>query len=457
MMSKFKHIFFYLLLLTSSKLWSQNDLTLYHMQSLPQRLYTNPAALPDSKFFIALPLIGNLNFDAGLSFLELKNLNNLIDEDDKRITIDLSQLDAVFKEENYLYFNNYIELGHAGISLGKNFIQANFGIKNRIRFQYPKDLIDLIVDGNGGSNLGKTFQLAPSIMFQSYAEVGIGYTRAFGKNDRFKLGTRVKLLRGLSDISTENAYLSLQTNPIDYSYSIENRLKVNTSSTGIENPWQDLGELSNNGLAVDLGFQAQLSKRLSISGAVNDIGKINWVSNTKTYFTPNQFFEFDGVRLDNILLDSQEFKADLKSYRDSFFNLFDVDTAAGGSYTTRLPAYFYLGGSFVLLNNHRIGALIYCDIFDQKIHPAFTLSYNARLTKALSLSASGSFRQGMLIGFGAGGSINMGPVQFYLVLDNIPFLGLERANYFNARTGFNLTFRRRAAIRKEKKNRKKIS
>jgi hypothetical protein len=63
----------------------------------------------------------------------------------------------------------------------------------------------------------------------------------------------------------------------------------------------------------------------------------------------------------------------------------------------------------------------------------------------------------MLIGFGAGGSINMGPVQFYLVLDNIPFLGLERANYFNARTGFNLTFRRRAAIRKEKKNRKKIS
>lgn len=441
--------------LLSMPVWAQNDLTLYHLPSVPQRLYNNPSSLPDCKFFISLPGIGNLNVDAGLQFLELRNINDLIRDEGSHLEFDLSALSDVFSRDNFIYLNNHIDLGQVGITLGKSFLHANIGIKNKFRLQYNKDLVDLLVDGNGGDNLGRTFRLSPNILAQSYAEVGLGYTRSLGKKDRFKVGTRLKFLRGLADASTQESDITFQTNPTDYKYTIGNTLRINTSGLETEKPWESMGQLSNNGMAIDLGFHAQLNKRLNVSGAINDLGAIRWKSNTKSYYTPNQLFTFDGVRIDNILKDTQNVQADLERYKDSFLTLFNIDTSHGREYTTSLPTYFYLGGTLVLTNNHRLGALICGDFFEKKIYPALTLSYNARLTKVISFSVSGSFRRGMLVGLGAGGAINAGPFQFYTVLDNIPFLGLDRANYFNIRGGLNLTFRRRAAIRQERRSRKK--
>jgi hypothetical protein len=121
---------------------------------------------------------------------------------------------------------------------------------------------------------------------------------------------------------------------------------------------------------------------------------------------------------------------------DSLASHFDIDSTTG-SYSAQLPLQHYAGANFHFTKRTEVGALYYGYWLNGKLYSSLTLSGTAQLGHWLSFTANYTMGyQGFNV-VGAGFSVRVWKLQWYLASDNIlaPFRP-ENARYFQMQTGF---------------------
>jgi hypothetical protein len=447
---------------------AQQNLTLYNMKALPQRLQVNPAKLPDSRIYVGLPLVSSFHMTLLNEGFRLEEFDQAFYEipGSDSFGVNINQLGAIFSRDNYLSLNADVELLNFGFKVGKNYFHASSTFKNDFRLSYPGDAFDLLFQGNGGQNVGRTFNFNFGVDAMQTLDFAVGYSREV--TNKLTVGGRVKRILGISTITTERNDVSFTTRESDFAYLVKSDIAINSASiygniladsnVNFEPP-SSLSEITNGGWGLDLGAVYNITKRIEVSASIVDLGYINWESNTTRYESenPGNEFVFEGFEFEEIFGDSADIGESFQNLADSIIDAFNLDSS-GQNFRQQLFTEFYLGGNFHLTKNHNAGLLFYGTFYNRKLRPGVTLSWNSRLSRIFSISASASMMAGTVRNVGLGAALNLGPLQTYFVSDNV--LGAVNplgSKVVNFRGGINLTIGRKAKKLKENKKDKKES
>jgi outer membrane protein OmpA-like peptidoglycan-associated protein len=420
---------------------AQQNLTLYNMEMVPQRLYANPAFIPSNKIYIGLPILSSeyINFsNSGFKY------SDLIRHRGDSLYVDYNNMLSKLSKNNYISAAIQPDLLSFGFKIKeKNYFSFNITEKVNFRFRYPKNFMELIWKGNGGL-LGEEVKLNFGVNFTHYREYGIGYAREI--NDKLTVGGKVKYLYGMENVWTERSDISLTTDPNYYAVTAKSDIKINTSGLDTSsfnnvNVKNYLFKKKNNGFGIDLGGVYKFNDKLTLSASVIDLGFIKWKDAVNNYQSrdPNASFTYEGMDI-NQLVNSDSTNNPAKKMTDSLAKIFKIDTVHN-SYTTHLSSQIYIGGNYKLAEKINVGALLYGQVFDKVIHPALALSYNQKVGNWLNFSLSYSMYNRSYNNVGLGLALGNGPVQFYMISDNV--LGAffpQNTKNLHLNFGLNLTF-----------------
>ncbi|MEM6726439.1 MAG: DUF5723 family protein, partial [Bacteroidota bacterium] len=111
------------------------------------------------------------------------------------------------------------------------------------------------------------------------------------------------------------------------------------------------------------------------------------------------------------------------------------------SYTSRLPAKYYLSGRYQVNPKLMVNGLFYMESFRDVVTPGFAVGANYQVAKPLNIGAVFSYRNKAFTNFGLNAVLHAGPVQIFAASDNLlpvfqPFGGRN----FNIRGGLNFVF-----------------
>ena len=453
---------------------AQNNLTLYNMKTIPQRFTTNPANRSDAKFFIGIPGASSLYMDVGFSAFNLGDILGAIGPDETGVeTFHLRDFTEGFKKRNTVSIANQVDLLAMGLKLKRNYFYLNASLNNNFRVSFPGDLFKFLAEGNGGANLNRLFDFGFGLDALSYGELGIGYSRELIQ-DKLTIGARIKFIKGIGVIDTKKSDFNFTTDKETYDFLLQSDIEINSANsfqdfqgqdpldtnglTTDELPFSDavdqiLGR-GNRGFGLDVGAVFTPIKRITVSASIVNLGRINWNTNTYNWKSnnPHATYRFEGLNVDNALTFKEEdVNRAWEELQDTLIKTFDLNEN-NESFTTSLFAQFYLGGNFNLTKNHNAGLLFHGTFYNKTVDPAITLSWNSKLTRILGVSVSYSIANNSFVNGGLGFSLNGGPVQYYLVSDNIiGLLAHTQTNTFNFRTGLNVTVGRKEKSKSKKK------
>jgi len=425
---------------------AQLDATLYHMSTIPQVKYTNPASGSDYKWYIGLPGISSIYANVHHNGFVVADL--LKKRADDSVYFDMDNVIEQLGDRNLFGFNLQVDLLAFGWSRGDNRFFFNITEKATARIRYPKDLMVLLWEGNGGF-VDKTLDFSGSALrFSEYREYAFGMSRAF--SDELTIGAKAKLLSGYVNASTTVSKLELYTAPNTFELTGSSDVEINISM-----PPDDGAEfvdhfiaLKNVGLGIDLGATYKLSDEISVSASIIDLGYINWKRNPTNFSNDLDGATFRGNAI-NTFIDSTS-NQPFGEIADSLLITFNNLNETNNSYKDGLVPRVYLGGSYNLNEVNKIGLLFHGEYFKSAFYPSLTLSYNYKLPKWIGFSASYSIMNGTFSNLGMGLSLNLGPFQLYCVSDNVGALfNLAdingaiipyKAKTMHLRTGIGLTF-----------------
>lgn len=427
-----KIIILSLLQLVLYPVFGQQNMTLYNMRSMYQRTSVNPGLLPDAKIYIGIPVLGSNYLNLSNSRLDIKGLKGIFeDQGNDSFFINVSKLANLFEKRNYINVEFNMDLLNFGFALGKNRFGYATTLKTMSKFSYPGDLLKIVLEGNGGNNLDKTFDFGFGIDMQQYLEHGIWYGREH--SEKWSFGARIKYIQGISNVWLEKSDISFRTNPDDFGLNVTTDIKLNMSSAMFNpglikdgkldssfNLQKAMRSFKNSGMGLDLGAQYYLTKRLSVSASIVDLGFINWKSNATNFQSrfPNQTTTFNGVDFDNFFNDSAGFENALQNLADSLIDRLSLDQTHE-SYRRSLYTQFYLGGNYHFTKSHHAGVLVYGNFHQRRLHPGLTVSWNSKFTRMLSVSASYTMINNTFNNIGLGFTLSGGPFQFHIISDNI--------------------------------------
>jgi hypothetical protein len=426
---------------TLSNLFAQQSMTFYNMQSVSQSNYINPARMPDNKINIGLPGISNSYFsvsNSGFAFSDLVKKNG------DSLDLDFNSFLSALSDKNYMSLAAHVDALSVGVKIGqRNYLSFNITAKNNVRFSYDKDPFELLINGNAPF-IGKNKSLNVGVNAAAYIEYGVGFARTFMEN-KLSVGGRLKYLSGLYSINTANSNVHISTNDQNYGLEITSNIEINTAGLDEDNDSTDVSDLifgGNNGISLDLGGTYRLNDEWEFSASLLDLGSIKWTENVTNYVSkePGKKLEFEGLEWDEIFNDTTEVEESFEELADSLEDQFDL-LETNKSYSTALPSQLYLGANYYLNENTNIGGLLYTQFFDGRLISGIGLSFNKKFSRVFSVNGSYSYWNREAANIGAGFSANLGPVQFYMVSDNIlAAMNWDNAQSTNIRFALNLRF-----------------
>lgn len=347
--------------------FAQNNLTLYNMEALPQRLSVNPALTPDCKFYIGMPGLSSLDFSFISNTIGLKEINqSFVEKPNGKYKLDLNRLGDFVSNETYIGIGLNEEWINFGFRARKSMITFGITEKVKTRISIPGDVLKLAFQGNGGQNLGYNFNFNFGLDVLHTREFALGYSRRF-LNDKLTLGTRLKYIQGLNVINTNKNDIVFRTETNDYSYTVAADIEINSSSAfanvldttqSIDYVKALVGSPNNNGFGIDLGAKLDLTKRISVHASVIDLGVINWrddVLNIKSR-NPGASFNYKGIDVNEFLSDSGTSQG-FQALSDTLMEIFALDSSNNG-FKTGLLGEVYLGANFQLTKKTQFWSFI---------------------------------------------------------------------------------------------------
>jgi outer membrane protein OmpA-like peptidoglycan-associated protein len=412
-----------LLLIITTYAKAQQSLTLYNMQAIPQAMYVNPGMMPLTNVNIGLPGISSNYINYGNNGFAL---HDLIKADaNGGMLIDANSFLGKLKTNNNLNINAHIDILSFGFKVKKkNYFSFNLTERIDVRFSFTKDLFSFAINGNGSAaNLNRDMQLNPGIDASHFREWGVNYTREINK--KLTIGGRLKYLSGIENVNTENTRITLNTNSQYYALTGTGNVLVNTSGTDSaagKNTASILGfntGRKNRGAAIDVGASYKLNEKFSFSASITDFGFITWKDYTaKISSHINGTVHYNGVPVSQAINDTTGFGQAAQNYGDSLAKAYKIDTVYKTSYTTMLTTQFHLGANYWLNEKNNVGLVLNGRYANKQFNPALCISFNNRVGRWFSASVSYSMLNRSYNNVGLGLAFT-GPVQFYVVSDNI--------------------------------------
>ena len=189
----------------------------------------------------------------------------------------LKDVNSLYNQLNY----NLVSYGWKGSSYGYHTIEV--GARAEYGLSVPKEIFQILKTGTSHS----PYNLASLRAFGNlYGE--IAYSFALPLGDRFFLGTRIKLLAGLSSVDVMAWKFQLTTTAEKYMFDLDADMDLTNAIKKIgtdENGYLDytsisgkgkLGAPSGFGMALDLGFRWEVFDGFTLDASVSDIGGILW-------------------------------------------------------------------------------------------------------------------------------------------------------------------------------------
>ncbi|MCE3296577.1 MAG: Sporulation protein [Crocinitomicaceae bacterium] len=459
---KAKYIIVLLGIFSGSLLFGQKNFSLYHLKGIPQAVYVNPSFVPKSKIYLSLPL-GMMNFgvsNSGFSFNDLFTKRS-----DDSLVINTQKVLEEMDDLNYFNVENSIELFGLGLKLKDMYINFNVSSKVQANFIYPKGLFQFALEGNGKNFIGQRASLdGIGINLNAYTEIGFGISKEI--SDKLSVGGRVKLLSGIANITTRETRLGIYTDPTTYALTIDGFADISSSNisqfyddtisssqTKMKNLQSSILNFANKGFGLDLGATYKVSDKLSVNASLVDLGSIRWSNNVTSYKTNEFEFTFEGVDLNEYFSEQENDSSGnrmLDDLKDSIPKMFNYEEN-NEAYSTSLYTKFYIGANYEITKAFNVGGVIINEFVKGKYRPGVSLAANVSLKSWLSATLNYSIYNKTYSNIGVGLSLRGGPIQFYLMTDNVlAFTNTLNAKNVNLTGGMSIFIKERDKKKKEK-------
>jgi outer membrane protein OmpA-like peptidoglycan-associated protein len=435
------YLFLFLPIIT----FGQQNLTLYGMKDLSQAFYLNPGFNQKNRVYISLPL--------GIQTIGLNNsgfsLHNLLEKtaDDSLIIRPEMAIEKMGRR-NFLAFEQSSELVGFGFKVKKkNYFSFNASIRSNTILSYPRNLIQFLVEGNGSDAfLGNRTSLdGLGIYGSAFSEYAFGYNRSV--SNKLSIGGRLKILSGIANVHTLNSELGVTTNSETFDISIDGQMALQSSnaihfldSSNAQNALKTLinsaYDFKNIGIGIDAGANYKLNNGLEFSASILDLGLIKWKTNTKNYESANVDYTFRGVDLNAVIFDSLDVGKHLSDTLQKVFGY----SSNNESYTTSLFTRFYLGSVYNINNTFSSSFTLHNQLMANRLRTGAAIAMNMHIRNWLNFSVNYSAFGRSFRNIGLGLSLKGGPLQFFLVSDNIlAFINPANAKNLHLSFGLNLS------------------
>ena len=430
-----RRILVFLLLFCAYCGFTQNKQLLYDFESVPQSSLLNPGGVMEQKFFIGFPFLSQVAFDGGLT---LFSAYDLFADDGVNINDKLRGVIESYGKTEFFSAHQQLEILSGGFRL-PNRAMLTFGIYQEANtlIKVPKDVIDLSYYGN--SDLNRHYSLRKSNGFGELLSVfHVGYN--FKKSDDLIIGGRFKIYSSAFHASSTGATGSIITRPGTVNllaHHIDN-VNIVANTSGI--PYDDADELEPNdvvnrlmlggnlGLGVDVGFTKYLSDQLKVTGSILDFGFISYSKEVRNFKIKGDYI-FEGAELlyaDDPMDYWEYYKAEFEESvensenANSYLKLRPIKLNAGVHYSFGMKRDYtcnYLPKSQHYLN--KVSAHLFTLLSDVHTRVAGTVSFERYFSKHFQAKVSYTADSFSFSNIGLGMATQLGPVQFYLLADNL--------------------------------------
>ncbi len=434
---KNKHIQYfllYLLLFSYPVLTkSQNPLSLYFLENVPQSSILNPAKSPRANFFIGIPGLSSIYMGVNT---DIFGRNIIQESNNKYVTPTQADFDydkfykQIGSAANFSSYQTYAPL-MLGFRTKKGYFTFNMTEKLSESLAVPKDLFSIIDKGipDGSHYDFSRFDIGS----QYYREFSFGYS--FKPIENISIGIRAKFLQGIASIKSDIKELSLNTSVNQWDLNVNNSIYLYApvyvsydeyNIPSVDSIPSDMSTLidkgvlnfSNPGFAVDMGVVYELNEGWELSASINDIGFITWRGEDLNTFNAKGSYLFDGIYIDADNIDSLDNAVD---------DLIDsVKTAINFShgnerYNTSIGTKLYLGAQYRFNHYFSMGLLSRSVFAKNNFRQEFNLSANLNLYHILTTSVNYTVGINGVNTLGLGLGLRGGPFQFYLAMDYMPY------------------------------------
>ncbi len=420
----------------------QQSNTFYLMHEVPQSNLMNPAVQIQCNWYVGIPGLASNHLSLGNTAFTYNDLAGS----------EVWNLEGVFNQMHPVdLYGAEAYLHPVSIGYKRRSYYFSFNIAEKIHFYQtiPRDLAEIALYGNGpfAGETARFNALRPAGHY--YREYSAGVSKFL--NQSWTLGIRAKLLFGKANIHTgrsnigftteENSFnLLLET---DYTFNSSFPLTINQDSDGNISDFsinelnylQMLLNRGNPGFSIDLGIIHRVNEKTILSASLLDLGLIRWRTDINNVRGTGSF-AFEGVDpgTDVVSFDY------LIEMGDSLINTLDV-TLSQLPYSSFIPTQLYLGGTYQLKDNLKLGVVNRNVIFRSKVHASFTLLAQANLAERILATLSWSYLNNSIMNIGTGLAYHGKGFQFHLVTDNLfGFFFPFNTRTVNLRAGFNLMF-----------------
>ncbi|WP_421812883.1 DUF5723 family protein [Flagellimonas sp.] len=473
----------YLVLFCGSTLFAQNKELLYDFYEIPQSLMVNPGVKTSQKWHAGIPVISGLSVQGASSGV---TVNDLFANDGIDFTTKVQErlLDVMGNKDDFSTTSQIegITVGFRGKNRPDDYYSFGIYGETDIITYWPKDLAILAFEGNGGDNLGRSFDLGDLNLRGEMINVfHFGINRKV--SEALTLGARAKLYssvfqfqsinnsgsfvtrQGQNNVyeSTINADMQLQTSGVKGFYDI---IEEDTGTTQ-----KDVTSLftervlfgGNLGFGLDFGFSYNLSPQTTVTGSILDLGFINNSKDVWNY-TFSGSTTTDGISIilpediDNVnndlwqeLIDEidealprDENESSYISWRPvKVYGSIRYDFGQGGGSVLDNCGCAVNGGSGMASNRdyyrNSLGGQLFMMKRPRGVQAALTGFYQRRFGRVVSLKGTYTVDKYSFTNIGLGANVQLGPVNFYVLANNLlSYSNIADSHYASLQFGFNI-------------------
>lgn len=447
------------LLLVGQATHGQHQHLWYDFYEIPQTLLLNPGAKAPHRWHAGIPLVSNVAINAGFSGF---TLNEVFGANDIDFNTKINNLVNNLNFKDDVTLNTTLELFYGGFrTKNKPKDYYSFGMYGQFSFinYWPQDLVILAVEGNA-NNLNRNFSLNHlALRTEALTVLHVGLNRQI--NEKLNIGVRGKIYSGLFQAQSINNQGSFRT-ANGQNNILRNSIQANiTAQTSGLNSFFAAVESDNAqseisswltqraffggdfGLGADFGFTYRITNSTTITGSILDVGFMRHNKDTENYtLTGNATNE--GVEI--------SLPEDLNTANTEFWEELVENLETQLPFATNNSAYVSLRpiqlnasirhhwgqlvstsaqncGCFTnATTNTKTNTLDYVNAVGLQVlsikrprgmQPSAALFYQRRFGNFLALKTTVTTNKYTAAALGLGVNFNLGPMQFYVLADNL--------------------------------------
>ena len=470
----------YLTLLGSTSICAQNKEILYDFYEIPQSLMVNPGVKTDEKWHAGVPFISGLTFQAGTSGV---TVNDLFANDGIDFTTKVQErvLDAMTHKDDFSTTSQIegFNVGFRGKNRPENYYSFGVYGETDIIVYWPKDLAILAFEGNGGANIGRSFDLGHLSLRGEMVNVfhfGINHK----VSNTLTIGGRAKLYSSIFQFqSTGNSGSFRTTQGPNNIYVSTLTADMQLRTAGIKEIFDILDDDSrsareelpslftkrvllggNLGLGFDAGFSYNLNPQTTITASILDVGFIYQSKDIQNYtlrgsastegitvFLPEDIDDVNNDQWQELVDDIQEtlpYEENTKGYISfrpvKAYGSIRYDFGEGGRGFQDCGCGINAGkGSNRDYYPNSMGGQLFMMKRPRGIQAALTGFYQRRFGRVLSLKTTYTIDKYSFTNVGLGLNLQAGPVNFYVLADNLlSYQNVADSHYASLQFGFNI-------------------